>query len=158
MQLLVFSVIFGFAAAQGFRTTPQYPTFDEEGTLESLGDSAVVPISPNGPRARRLANKAFMDDINTRTSSPFLWMPVRILSAQAILVNGAQYELQVVGAESNCPKPKADLVGCQVRFGGRRALFNLVIFEKNLHWTENTPIVFRSFATKIRDIMANERL
>ena len=54
---------------------------------------------------QRIVWKAFVDEINVRMrKTEVWWIPLRILGGSYEIVAGIQYDLQVLGGESNCPK------------------------------------------------------
>ena len=54
---------------------------------------------------QRIVWKAFVDEINDRMrKTEVWWIPLRILDGSYEIVAGVQYDLQVLGGESNCPK------------------------------------------------------
>ncbi|CAI4226893.1 unnamed protein product [Auanema sp. JU1783] len=141
-------------------TLPYIAPSTTEEALLNAGSYSDIYFDINSVRAKVVAWKAFQEDINGRLNGGNWWIPLKVLAGSAQVVNGVQYEMRVVGGQSNCTQEMNiwDMMPerCSYAEGGRRAIFNIITYEKNSRWTDYSPILSRSYSILIREVYPGE--
>lgn len=120
----------------------------------NLPKTAETFAHPFQERAWKAA-KGINDDASN--AGPYHMMPIKVLKATSQIVAGVKYTFEALYGESTCKKGDflaADLnaSNCQLKSGGRRALYEVELWEKP--W-EN----FEQFnVKKLRNVAADEEL
>ncbi|PAV60520.1 hypothetical protein WR25_25529 [Diploscapter pachys] len=135
-------------------------TGSEEDDIEIDSIYADGSMNLHGKTVERVVWKAFVDEINDRMRKiEVWWIPLRILDGSYEIVAGIQYDLQVLGGESNCPKEgferkEVNKYNCAFSNKGKRAIFHILAYEMNLNWKGSK--MFRSFSTIERNLTSWE--
>ncbi|CAI5445399.1 unnamed protein product [Caenorhabditis angaria] len=111
----------------------------------------------NSKLAVRLAWKPFEEDINERIENEWMWIPLKILSAEGQVVSGVLYDMKILAGTSNCSRYDVNTHLIQesncVHFNGpERAIFKILISEKSTLWSPFIPDSSRIFSVLERKV------